>query len=243
MLETIDGHDVSRTSTENALASFRVPNCTFSTTSSPITDPYAYAEDVYGGSYSAVSYVNKWEDYITCHNMNATQFSDYEHHCGPIAISTLIEAYGDRENVSSITNKTFRKIFDNVVTIGIASLYYSETFGGGGTQHSKAGDYIIASFSTYGIDYVITTKRSLTYSRLRSTLNNDYLAYLMLEDHDCYSDHHVLCYACNRIENNDTGDYISFAKVADGWATSPRYIDLDTCSGYEYWEVNFDEVM
>ena len=62
----------------------------------------------------------------------------------------------------------------------------------------------------------------------------------MLQGHETYGNHAVICYAYTRLVSTSTNAYKTYMKVADGWYTSPRYIDLATCLGDSYISIKFN---
>lgn len=38
---------------------------------------------------------------------------------------------------------------------------------------------------------------------------------------------------------NGSGTYATYLKAADGWAHSPRYLDMASLSSDKYWEASF----
>lgn len=58
----------------------------------------------------------------------------------------------------------------------------------------------------------------------------------MVNNHSTYGDHHMVCYAYTRLISETTGLYKTYLKVADGWDTRPKYVDLATVTSDTYWE-------
>lgn len=58
----------------------------------------------------------------------------------------------------------------------------------------------------------------------------------MVNNHSTYGDHHMVCYAYTRLISETTGLYKAYLKVADGWDTRPKYVDLATVTSDTYWE-------
>ena len=57
-------------------------------------------------------------------------------------------------------------------------------------------------------------------------LKNHRPFYLTLRAHPGYGNHGVAGYAYTRLPSKTTGDYLSFVKIADGWASYGRYLDI-----------------
>lgn len=215
--------------------------------SNVITNPFTHASTWYNGPYVANDWQNHWESNgstIECHS--TSEFSNlgngYVNHCGPTAITNMLIIYGNRFGTSSINNKTDDNIFLTVARIGTSNLYYVNTnaLGLGGTANFSANSYILDSFDAFNVSGITVNGRyNLNYTNVEISLRNDRLLYLLLDDHDCYGDHHVVCYAYTRLVSSTDSSYATYLKVADGWASSPRYIDMASVAGDKYWEVSY----
>ncbi len=212
--------------------------------SGAITDPIAHADQWYNGPYSCNDYQNHWEEdgtSVECHK--TSEYSGYQNHCGPTAVTNMLIIYGNRFEIDSITSQSHTSIFSTVAQIGISNLYYinSDLFNViGGTANALADNYILDAFDAYDVSGITIDGRFNTnYTNIEISLRNDRLLYLLLNNHDRYGDHHVVCYAYTRLVSSTDGSYVTYLKVADGWANSPRYIDLASVDGDEYWEVNY----
>ena len=202
---------------------------------SPVSDPFQHASTWYGGTYTCNDYQNKWEDYIECTLISS--YSGYAEHCGPTAITNMLIMYGNRYNKSTITSKTSNQIFSTVATIGTSNSYYTNS-STGGTTNSTANAYIRDSFNNYSVTSTVNGQYNMNYTNIEISLRNNRLAYLMTTNHSYYLNHHIVCYAYTRLVNN-SGTYATYIKVIDGWASSPRYIDISSLSSNKYWEVQF----
>jgi hypothetical protein len=77
-----------------------------------------------------------------------------------------------------------------------------------------------------------------TYNNIRSDLNSGNILPLNLVGHPLYNGgtdtrHEVLCYAYTRLYNECNGNYKTYLKIADGWSTVARYVDLATVITYD----------
>jgi hypothetical protein len=266
-LETLTGLSVDRSNITNVLKTkydiTNVPtvivsaligknkSSTMTTTpgsSSVITNPISHANQWYNGPYSCNDYQNHWETggkSIECHR--TSEYSNlgngFKNHCGPTAITNMLVIYGNRFGISKINKTDDDDIFLKVAKIGTSNLYYinSNALGIiGGTANSSANKYILDSFAAYNVSGITVKGRySINYTNVEISLRNDRLLYLLLNDHNLYGDHHVVCYAYTRLVSSTDGSYVTYLKVADGWANTPRYIDIASVSGDKYWEVNY----
>lgn len=216
--------------------------------SSVITEPYDHANKWYNGPFSCNDFQNHWEGdgvAVECHR--TSEYSGYKNHCGPTAITNALIMYGNRFEVESITSKTHTEIFENVAKIGTSHLYYvnSDLWGIiGGTSNALAANYILAAFNSYDVSGITVDGRfDINYKNIEISLRNDRLLYLLLDSHQLYGDHHVICYAYTRLVSDADGSYVTYLKVADGWANSPRYIDIASLDGDEYWEINYSKAV
>lgn len=206
-----------------------------------ITDPIEHANQWYNGPYSYNNGQNHWEeDGQTIEFHETKEYDGYRNHCGPTAITNMLIMYGNRFGVDSITSKTHTSIFTEIADIGTSNLYYinSETLGG--TVNARVNGYILDVFEAYDVSGITVDGRfGISYANIVTSLRNDRLLYLLLNGHDLYGDHHVICYAYTKLVSSTDSNYVIYLKVADGWANSPRYIDISSVDGDKYWEVDY----
>ncbi len=211
-----------------------------------IENPFDHASTWYNGPYECHDWTNYWEPNNTtveCHS--ALEYSNlgggYVNHCGPTAITNMLIIYGNRFNISSITSETDDDIFVTVAGIGIShSYYFNSNFINIGTLNGAAGWYIYDSFAAFNVTGItINGRYGINYSNVSISLGNDRLLYLLLDDNDCYGDHHVTCYAYTRLQSTTDGNFVTYLKVADGWSDTPRYIDINSVDDDQYWEVEY----
>lgn len=258
-LETLTGLSVERSDVVNvletqydisnipaAIVSALLDDNTSTMTTTPgssdvITDPIEHANQWYNGPYSYNSGQNHWEeDGQTIEFHKAKEYNGYRNHCGPTAITNMLIMYGNRFGVDSITSKTHTSVFTKVADIGMSNFYYinSETLGG--TVNARVNSYILDAFGAYDVSGVTVDGRfGISYANIVTSLRNDRLLYLLLDNHDLYGDHHVICYAYTKLVGSTESNYVIYLKVADGWASSPRYIDLSSVDGDKYWEIDY----
>jgi len=189
----------------------------------PITDPFEWADEYYEGPFVATEYwQNDFEAY--CNYRTTGDFSGYEDHCGPTAITNLLEMIGGYNDYSSITSEDYEDIFEAVADYGIENNYYNNP---GGSPRSTLPDYIEGAFDLFDVT-VTVTNYTATYSRISTELENQRPFYLTLNDHSYYGDHEVAGFAYTRLQSETTGYYLSFVKIADGWSHSGRYLDISS---------------
>lgn len=253
-LETPDGNFVKRAAISNAFERARdVQNTPCSvlssiiqerqsvSTAAVITDPFKHADSVYAGPFKYYEHINKWDSSSSSLSLVNMSSFDCKNHCGPTAITNMLKMYGNRFSVSSIKKDSVKEIFNTVLGVGGSKYYFNadieigDDIVLGGTVNAWAGAYIKDCFSEYGLN-ASCTKKDISYDNVKSSLANDHLLYLMVMGHSTYGNHHMVCYAYTRLVSTTTGLYKTYLKVADGWSTSPRYVDLATATSDEYWD-------
>ena len=265
-LETLDGTSVSRADTHSPLEETRdfanIPDAALvdiaqknilenrtldtighvSLRSSAVTDPYTHANNNYAGPFVYSDHINKWDSYIKY--KRTTDFSTvngttYYNHCGPTAYVNILLAYAHRYNNSKIKNTAHSDLFRMCAA---SSPWYVNSSGPmGGSLNVLTNANIIQCFSSYGVDKRDQVKGiyNITYNNVKSSLNANSLLLVMLMGHDYYGDHQILAFAYTRLKSSNTGAYKTYLKVADGWSSSARYLDLATATSDQYWEVKF----
>lgn len=187
----------------------------------PIDDPFSWADYYYRGPfvYSGDS-VNEFENY--CKFRRTSDFHGYRDHCGPTAITNLLEMIGSYKRYSKITNTNYQNIFKEVANYGIKRGYYSNP---GGSSRSNLNAFIKGAFGLYSVNVNVSNKNA-TFNNIKMELKNHRPFYLTLRAHPGYGNHGVAGYAYTRLQSKTTGDYLSFVKIADGWANYGRYLDI-----------------
>lgn len=221
-LLTLDNTTVSRSEIPTPLSELRSGE-TVSIQQYPITDPFEWADEYYEGPFVATDYwQNDFEGY--CNYRTTGDFSGYQNHCGPTAITNLIEMIGGYHDYSAITSEDYDDIFEDVAEYGIDNDYYVNS-SSGTTYWATLPDYIEGAFDLFDVT-VTVTNYTATYNRIKTELENQRPFYLTLYDHTYYGNHGVAGFAYTRLQSQTTGYYLSFVKIADGWAHSGRYMDI-----------------
>ena len=140
----------------------------------------------------------------------------------------------------TITSTTAINIHERVASYGIEHLYYYNN-SKLGTVNASAGEYIEYAFGFYGVYPTVSGQTQVTYSNMKSDIDNGSLLYLMLKGHETYENHHVVAYAYTQLKHVSSNIYAEFVKICDGYSESgKRYVDIDVLtSSDKYWEVNF----
>lgn len=203
-----------------------------------IVDPLLYIQAVYGGgTYSAYEWKNILENHTNHRVMDSFNSVHPNFNCGPTAVTNLIETAGNYYNINSIKGKNINTIYSNIESIGVENnwfgLDYIDENGNPvyGTFWVYMDDYIDAALDSYGVSHQnvnTLTSSSLSYSTIKQKIDTNQLCILGVVGHDTYGYHFVYPYAYTRFKSSQTGYYKSFLKVADGWSSNGRYIDMST---------------
>ena len=232
-LLTADGNTISKSSALTPLSDSR--NSSFLPVQTrTISDPFAWAESYYDGTFSAVEWKNAFED--SCEFLTTTQFNvvnsvSYDNHCGPTAITNLIVLVGNYRNYAPVKNVSVSSIFSKVAQYGISHGYYSKATG---TLTSTSNKYIKEAFASYNISTSVSTV-PISYTNVKNAINSYKPLHLKVLSNSIYGDHSVVGYAYTVLENQ-YDDRISFVKIEDGWATSGRFLPIYTLSD-DYMDV------
>lgn len=93
---------------------------------------------------------------------------------------------------------------------------------------ARMASFLQDSFKQFNIN-VSVTMVAPSFDRMKSACLNSKPFVIFIEpNHPYYSYYHVAGYAYTRLQNNSSGYYKSYVKVADGWASAGRYIDMAT---------------
>lgn len=203
-----------------------------------ITDPFTYAKNVYGGTWSALEWANNWENH-----MNFSSTSDFlwhNNHCGPTAITNIIKSYGNKYNVSSIKNSSSQTVFNKLMDVNAENgyNYFKESGDGAGTTVSTTSDFIKKGFKKFNVNVQVYGMYSPTYQDIKNATTGNRLMYLIVWNNKPYGNHAVVGYAYNRLKNQK-GDLSSYLKIADGWSHEGRYLPISTLANDKYYEAYF----
>lgn len=248
----LSGEDVNRNDLENNFEEQRNPDnvpaeitddfigiVTY-TDRDGIRNPIDDANDNYKGPFVCNDYINKWDSSMRYYK--TTDYANnhgYNDPCAPTAITNMILAVGTRYP-SKLSYSNANNVFVNVANVGISNGYYSKS--GGGVYPSKAAPYIKKIFNKYGVSAstaVYSPEPSNAYNIIKSSLAKNHLIYVALTKHSTYNNHAVICFAYTRLRSTSTGWYKTYMKVADGWNSGGRYIDLSDTNKAVYVSTGF----
>lgn len=213
-----------------------------------ITDPYAYAKYVYGGTFYNANWANHWDKYFDSNKQFAVQtdFAKNEPNCCLTAITNMMKMYGEKYN-TSLKTTSYASIYNKVLAAS-EGYYSTEGFTDsafGGVIPEQAGTITRKSFAAYGI--VIDTYwewgAQINYQRTIDLFSSPnrlmLLGVLQNSSKHPYGSHALVGYAYTRI-CNDKNIYRAFIKVADGRNRKGCYVEIDSvASGSKYWQITF----
>lgn len=239
-------------------------NCTINpgiiTLSNSLDDPYAHAEEIYGRidnerEFYLSDYCNLWENYIEFYE----DTNGYQNCCVPLCIINIVFAHMNKYKLPlSYYNSNFQSysdLFRYIADYGIEQGYYNDApyDQNGGTGYYFTDTYILEALRALSIGTNVVGTYLPTYANIKYHLEDNDLLALRLYNHASYSDndpqtneaHKVLCYAYTRLYNVYNGNYKTYLKIADGWESSARYLDLATVISYNEttgdYETNYCE--
>lgn len=186
-----------------------------------IAHPIPYANRHYEGPFVNYEYRNVFENHVPFRTTG--DYSGYNNHCGPTAITNLIEMIGSYRGIYSINKYSHNEIFRKVANYGIKKGYFSNA---NGSPWEYESNFVKGAFSLFGVNVTMLTTEEVTYNNVKYYINLDRPFYLTLKGHSSYGNHAVAGYAYTRFVSTTTGYYKSFIKIADGWNSTGRYIDL-----------------
>ncbi len=201
-----------------------------------IENPVSHAVSKYGGLFLQDDYLDKWGEQASY--CTTGQFANlgkgYVKHCGPTAVTNVIISFLNREfDECRISQKPdreyFEKVFLKVSEIGIQKKIYWNTdflkmFGG--TFDTFTSIFLKNCFKEYGLDSIkILRRRRATEKNFKKCLDNGSICYLQLRFDKPYGSHHVVCYGYSYVLCNETGKRYMYLKIADGWASRPRFME------------------
>lgn len=219
-------------------------------TYSYITDPYQDATAIYGGTFVNTEYYNEWGTYLDTSGYSFYTASDapqYNNACGPVTITNIISAYEkrfpERRDIPDADT-----VMDMVVDYGEDhwkyingnyTFYYRANLG---TTPETIPYYVLDCLNAYDIPTNVLGMYSVNYEQLKYHLEEGTLLFMRLFNHPTYNSssygHDVMCYAYTRLRSETTGYYKTYLKIADGYSSSARYLDLaDVIGNGEYTKV------
>ena len=217
-----------------------------------ITDAGVYAHNVYGGTWTCTDWCNPWQN--SEHYAVTSEFSDYQNHCCPTAITNAIKMYGKQYNHYTIKNSSNLSVFNKVMEANdeAPEPYYTCE---DGTFPDDADDFIKAAFRKYNVTVTMYGRYDCNLQNLKNAVTSDRLMYISLREYGKqeynskgelvwkpYGNHGVIGFAWSRMtRSSDLGDK-HFIKIADGHNRSGRYLELSLLiegDDNRYWEIKF----
>ena len=192
---------------------------------SPIENPLAWANSAYGGTFTAKEWKNAFENH--CRFRTMSQFSyvngiSYKEHCGPTAITNLLEIVARYRGYDGVPYDTITQAFYQVAKLGMDKGYFVNN---SMTYFNLSEAYLKESFALFSITTSVSRK-NINYSNVKTAIDGYNPLFIALDGHNIYGNHFVAGYAYTCFENQQ-GDRVPFIKIADGWNGSGRYLPID----------------
>lgn len=127
-----------------------------------ISDPFTWAENVYGGTYTAKEWKNAFENYCqfrTTREFNTVNGVSYSGHCGPTAITNLLEIVARYRNYNGVPYNDIASVFSKIAEYGKSKNYFEN---GIGTYFDDSASYIkkvfLSSLSKHPLERMTPTR-------------------------------------------------------------------------------------
>lgn len=207
-----------------------------------ITDPFIHAENLYGGSWTAYTWENHWEDYT--HFAKTSDFSGYDEHCGIVANINLLRMYANKYGLPAISSLSDQTLFSRNIQINDENggEYFDN---GSGTNKDVMDDFVKKFFASYNVSITISSMLSYNFGSITNSLSKPYqLLYMALsgadgENGNPYADHGVIAYAYTQLKRTNLADYRTYVKLVDGSNSGPRYLEFIALSCVKYYAITF----
>ena len=199
----------------------------------PIENPLQYIEKIYGGSAYNEAYEWKTlESAVRHRTTNTFTRKNSGNNYSPVtAITNVIEITGNLRNTSKIKSTGIQTIFSDVEQIGLAGKNgYSNYFwkADGNYVAGCVGDWAKQALAKYGVSIRCSQMGNFQYPQIKYEIDKSRPFLLSTGTYGNYKSQVVTAYAYTRFQNKESKNFKTFIKVADGHATSGRYIDLIT---------------
>ena len=200
-----------------------------SSTQRTISDPITWAENEYGGTYTAKEWKNAFENYCKFRKMsefNPVDGVNYSEHCGPTAITNLIEIVARYRNYSGVPYDNISSVFSKVAEYGESKFYF---INGTGAYFESSASYLKGSFSLFSIQTSSRRyeEKQITYNNIKTEINNYNPLLIGLRYDSTYGNHFVAGYAYTLLTGTGSSSELAFVKIADGWSSKGRYLAID----------------
>jgi len=213
--------------------SFYSVNAIEPTEPEPIVDPLQYIEVMYGGSAYNKAYEWKTLESSVRHRTTSSfaRKNSGNNYSPVTAITNVIEMTGNLRSVSKIKNTSIQTIFSDVEQIGLIGKdgyenHYWRKDGNYIAGH--IGDWAKQALAKYGVSIGCSQLGNFHYTQVKYEIDQNRPFLLSTGAYGNYNNQVIAAYAYTRFRNTQTGYFKTFIKVADGHATSGRYIDLIT---------------
>lgn len=201
-----------------------------------IENPMVHAAKKYDTLFVQDDYLDMWGDdgsYCTTGQF-ARLKNGFVKHCGPTAVTNVIITLLNKSFSSGLRDvKPGKEFIDDVFLkvseTGIRKGVYWNTdflkmFGGTFDTFTKV--FLKSCFREFGLENAIALRRRKANEKnFKKCLEDGNICYLQLRFDKPYGSHHVVCYGYSYLRAEDTGKRYMYLKIADGWASRPRYME------------------
>lgn len=201
-----------------------------------IENPVSHASGKYNKLFVQDDYLDLWgEDASYC---TTGQFAGlgrgFVKHCGPTAVTNVLitfmnRAFAEGRSAEKPDNGMKSDIFLKVSEIGSRKgIYWNTDFMKmfGGTFDTFTKVLLRSGLREFGLsDIQAMRRRRATEKNFKKCLEAGCICYLQLRFDKPYGSHHVVCYGYSYVKCEESGKRYMYLKIADGWSTTPRYME------------------
>lgn len=197
----------------------------------PIADPAAHAREVTGYECRVLSDESPWQRYMIFRTTGGFEKLDrtFHQHCGPTALTNVIGAIQRRRGMACSDPE---EVFVRCAAAGQRRAAYwniPEKFRLGGTSYLLLPSYARFCLRQFGIrDTRVSGHLLASPEQMAAEIAKGRLLCLTMIRHRCYGSHVVVAYGAVRISPAGRGAPRLYLRIADGWASRPRYLAADT---------------
>lgn len=227
-LSALDGEAVSRDEViDTVTPGESVLSAAASNGDGTIKDPFDYAEEQHGGTWTAYEWSNPYEFDLYPKDTVITADTTEANSCGPVALTNLLTLWGNHKKVKSITGVTPAQRLKQVIQYGKEKGYFQPS--NHGTPLLTIKEYETGMFTKYGVSLEkIYEYKPISYDQYKRQIEGEGPFLLYFSNHETYGEHYVLGYAYTRLKSESTGYYRSFVKIRDGWSREGRFVTMDS---------------
>lgn len=208
----------------------------------PINDPLRHASDTYGHSFRPVTSCTAQED--LCYHTTG-EFSRlsrrYRSHCCPTAITNILFSLYHAGKAPMLTDRKPADIFEECASYGSRRLLYWNMFllnFFGGVSIPLSGVYLRSQLKRWDI-HPRHLHPCLLFprDRLIRSMQEGHLGMICVLFHPIYASHTMMVCGLD-ILKDDQGTTLYYVRLADGWASRPRYLCINDLKRFMFWDLS-----